>query len=559
MAEENGVGERVSVQPDKNVAKKYDVFVTERVFDDCYNLFSPCVFRVGRLARSRSALVLPCLAEVWAMPVEATLPEVGGVDLRALDARRVDAASGFASRCKRRPLGEGVSFTVDFGADETKEMWVTLKMPLATAGRWNAVQVWADVWFDTENWVSFRPRALEGPGTGLAKCGDQLGTLLYYAAGEHKVTRKNVVTARFCLCPRDGALRLIETYVSDVATPSRPYGGHGASFPGWHLPMLECERRNKAFVEAVQRVVRRRKEKDCVVLDVGAGTGVLALVAKKANPRATVVAVEADGDMADVARATLATNGDAAHEVKLVHAHSAACLVGTQIPKKADVVIAEVFDSGLLGEKCLETLSDVGRRLANKGADFIPRAATLWLLLLDAVPRASTGFSLDGLDKIPRFALTRDATPLNVDLCKARSLATHKRLHPPVRVFDFDFANVGELTRTKDHALSFTEEGCCNGFALYFDLDLDGETLSTAPDGPPTCWFQSLRYFREPINVKPGTTATLRAAHAASSVAAEVVDVVPPIPEGLSADAPDGADADAIPPPPGESPLGEPK
>lgn len=175
------------------------------------------------------------------------------------------------------------------------------------------------------------------------------------------------------------------------------------------------------------------------------------------------------------------------------------------------------------------------------------------------MPRASTGFSLNGLDKIPRFALTRDATPLNVDLCKARSLATHKRLHPPVRIFDFDFANVGELTRTKDHALSFTEEGCCNGFALYFDLDLDGETLSTAPDGPPTCWFQSLRYFREPINVKPGTTATLRAAHAASSVAAEVVDVVPPIPEGLSADAPDGADADVIPPPPGESPLGEPK
>ncbi|KAH8098492.1 dolichyldiphosphatase [Aureococcus anophagefferens] len=371
MAEENGVGERVSVQPDKNVAKKYDVFVTERVFDDCYNLFSPaCDAARGRRRRPPR-----------------------------LDARR--RASGFASRCKRRPLGEGVSFTVDFGADETKEMWVTLKMPLATAGRWNAVQVWADVWFDTENWVSFRPRALEGPGTGLAKCGDQLGTLLYYAAGEHKVTRKNVVTARFCLCPRDGAAahRDLRERRRDAEPALR---GHGASFPGWHLPMLECERRNKAFVEAVQRVVRRRKEKDC-----------------------------------------------------------------------------------------------------------------------------------------------------------ARSLATHKRLHPPVRIFDFDFANVGELTRTKDHALSFTEEGCCNGFALYFDLDLDGETLSTAPDGPPTCWFQSLRYFREPINVKPGTTATLRAAHAASSVAAEVVDVVPPIPEGLATrlTAPTRRDTAAA----GGEPLGEPK
>ena len=46
------------------------------------------------------------------MPVEATLADVAGVDLRALDAKRVDLGAAHASRLKRRPLGEAASFTL---------------------------------------------------------------------------------------------------------------------------------------------------------------------------------------------------------------------------------------------------------------------------------------------------------------------------------------------------------------------------------------------------------------------------------------------------------------
>ena len=78
-------------------------------------------------------------------------------------------------------------------------------------------------------------------------------------------------------------------------------------------------------------------------LDVWLNSLISTQVARKANARAAVVAVEANGDMVDVAKSTLAAN-DGGHDVKLVHAHSKDVHVGVHLTRRADVVVAEILD-----------------------------------------------------------------------------------------------------------------------------------------------------------------------------------------------------------------------
>jgi len=287
--------------------------------------------------------------------------------------------------------------------------------------------------------------------------------------------------------------------------------------------MLEDSRRNGAFARAVRRALARRPAE--TVVEIGAGAGLLALVAARAAPAATVYAVEENREMADVLDATLSANGSPAN-ARVVRARSTAWSVPGD-GARADVVIAEVFDAGLLGEGCLPTLRDAARRILRRGGEMIPRSAALYCVLLDATPKAAAGIEARALDAVPRFALARATVPLSVDL---RAASGARRLSPPSRLFSFDFTDGdAPLERVAAASTTFAAAGTLNAYALYFVLDLDGDaSLSTSPDDPPTCWFQSLRYLPAPLDVRPGATVTLRAAHTADSVAVAVENLRPP-------------------------------
>ena len=151
-----------------------------------------------------------------------------------------------------------------------------------------------------------------------------------------------------------------------------------AAVPAWHFRMLNDRARNEAFGGAIARAVARGH--GASVLDIGAGTGLLTLLALRAGAAPPVTAVEAAPAMARVAAATLAANGaPLPTRARLLRARSTALRVPDHLPARASLIVSEVVDSGLLGEGVLATMRHALRELLAPGGQVIPCGAVVYV------------------------------------------------------------------------------------------------------------------------------------------------------------------------------------
>jgi predicted RNA methylase len=133
--------------------------------------------------------------------------------------------------------------------------------------------------------------------------------------------------------------------------------------PGEHGFMMRDEVRTRAFARAIAAVVRP----DDVVLDIGTGTGILALLAARAGAR-RVYAVERTG-MVEMAHEHVRDNG-ASGVVQVLHCDLEQ-LVTEGLPEPPSVVIAEVLAHFAPAEG-QHHLFRIARRLARPDARMIP-------------------------------------------------------------------------------------------------------------------------------------------------------------------------------------------
>src|SRR5262245_21079921 len=147
------------------------------------------------------------------------------------------------------------------------------------------------------------------------------------------------------------------------AGPGRPSGW---ADPVEHARMLHDDRRTGDYLAALAAAVRPGD----VVLDIGTGSGVLAVAAARAGAR-RVYAVEAT-DIADVAERVFRDNG-VADRVTLVRGWSRQI----ELPEPADVLVSEIIGNEPFEEEILETTLDARRRLLKPAARLIPHTLTL--------------------------------------------------------------------------------------------------------------------------------------------------------------------------------------
>ncbi len=136
--------------------------------------------------------------------------------------------------------------------------------------------------------------------------------------------------------------------------------------PRWHFTMLRDEPRNEAYERALREVVRPGQR----VLDIGTGSGLLAMMAARAGA-GEVIACEAVPAIAAKAREIVAANG-LAGRVRIVDKPSTRLVPGVDLPGPADVLVTEIFDAALIGEGALPTFEDAWARLLAPGATVIP-------------------------------------------------------------------------------------------------------------------------------------------------------------------------------------------
>ena len=154
---------------------------------------------------------------------------------------------------------------------------------------------------------------------------------------------------------------------NDFAESRSQYDIHG------HGAMVADRGRTDAYAQAL----RARLTPDSVVLDIGAGAGILTLLACQAGAR-KVYAVESDG-IIEVARESVARNGYA-DRVELIQAFSTAI----DLPEKVDVIVSEVHGVLPFYDDGLPSIIDARRRFLRPGGHMIPMRETVSVAVVAA-------------------------------------------------------------------------------------------------------------------------------------------------------------------------------
>ena len=128
-----------------------------------------------------------------------------------------------------------------------------------------------------------------------------------------------------------------------------------------HTAMLNDQARTSGYLEAISQTVKPGD----VVVDLGTGTGVLAVAAALAGAK-KVYAIEA-GQIGATAQKVFAANG-VEDRITLVPGWS----TKVELPEKADVLVSEILGNSPFGEKVLEYTLDARRRFLKPGARMIP-------------------------------------------------------------------------------------------------------------------------------------------------------------------------------------------
>ena len=165
---------------------------------------------------------------------------------------------------------------------------------------------------------------------------------------------------------------------------SQNFGNPRAELPlsVYHFPMVNDRPRNDAFAAAIMRAVTSKRPD--LVLDIGSGTGLLAMLAAKAGaPR--VLAVEMTPELASIAKGLVASHG-LEESVRVMPCHSSKVhldptLDPTYDPSKpnkdkwqrrADLLVFEILGTDPLCEGLLPALRDARTRLLQPTATVIP-------------------------------------------------------------------------------------------------------------------------------------------------------------------------------------------
>lgn len=274
--------------------------------------------------------------------------------------------------------------------------------------------------------------------------------------------------------------------------------------PAWHFTMLADPTRNVLYDEAIRAAVRP----GAVVLDIGTGSGLLAMIAARAGA-SHVYACEAEPLIAEKARDIVARNG-LSERITVIGKASSALRVGEDIPARADVLISEIVDVELLGENIVGTLDHALAELVADGAAIIPCAGSVHAMMVESEPLyrqdrvgAVAGFDLSAFNEFSRFArFTADIAAF-----------PYTSLSAPMELFRFDFTRRGIRSESRLVKFLALRPGVHHGLVLWFELALDKARNVSAAPRSPSHWKQSVYLFDNPRPIKAGDSVSVTASH----------------------------------------------
>lgn len=264
----------------------------------------------------------------------------------------------------------------------------------------------------------------------------------------------------------------------------------------YHRTLIADRVRNDAFHKALKAVIEPGKT---VVADIGAGTGLLGLMAAKLGAK-KVFLYEA-AEVAQVAARVLKANH--ARTCEIIPCHS----TDMRNPPKVDVIVSETLGNHALEENIIATLNDARRRFLKPGGTIIPSRI---VQLVSPVTGARIHDELTAWDRVGHgidLAVPREMSLNNVYV---RTLAVRELLDAEGKAWDtVDLTREAKSNRKGEASWTADRDTVIHGIAGWWLAELvPGVVLSTAPQAPRTHWEQLYYPLMEPLHLGGGDTVT---------------------------------------------------
>jgi type II protein arginine methyltransferase len=274
-----------------------------------------------------------------------------------------------------------------------------------------------------------------------------------------------------------------------------------AVVPRWHFEMLGDRERNAAFETAIARAVRPGD----LVLDIGTGAGLLALFAARCGAE-RVVSCEGVEPVADVAERVTARNGFD-DRISIVRKWSTEAAVGADLPRRADVLVTEVIDCGLVGEGIVDTIRHAREHLLTPDATVVPARAWLYAQLLESRQLESmnrvrhvAGFDLSDFNRLASVAYF----PVRL------AHVAYRPLGAPVEALEFSFEEGVFPDERTTVTFVPVADGVCHAVAFWFRVELaPGVVLSNEPTNTRSHWEQAVQCLPRAVSVRAGRPVEL--------------------------------------------------
>lgn len=258
---------------------------------------------------------------------------------------------------------------------------------------------------------------------------------------------------------------------------------------------------DRVRMEAYASALRQTVHPDSVVVDMGAGTGIMTLLACRFGAR-RVFAIE-PADVIQVAREVIRANGYT-DRVEFFQQVSTA----VSLPERADVIVEDLRGALPPFQSHLQSLVDARRRLLKPGGILIPQSDTMWAAVAEMPDLYSNQVAApapDGLqfDFGPARRLARN------DLLKAH-LSAEQLLVDPQCWATLDYPTLESLHLSANLHWAAKRSGTAHGIILWFDTMLvPGVEFSNSPAAPELVYGKVMLPLEQPVSLVAGDEISL--------------------------------------------------
>jgi protein arginine N-methyltransferase 1 len=269
-----------------------------------------------------------------------------------------------------------------------------------------------------------------------------------------------------------------------------------------YADMIADRVRMDAYALALKAVIKP----DSVVLDIGTGPGIHALLAAKFGAR-KVYAIEPN-DVVHLAREVASVNGfaDRIDFYQDLSTH-------VTLPERADIIVSDIRGSLPLYGEHISTIVDARERHLAKGGFLIPGRDVVWTALVDSraaykemINPWSKPYALS-MEPIKRATLNSWSNVVP-DRIRARHLLTEPHVWTTL-----DYASIKDPNvSNSDIVQRATRDGKAYGWLVWFDTELiDDIGFSNGPDVENISEVYGRGFFPllEPIPITAGDTVNL--------------------------------------------------